>query len=115
MHDEFLHGVEEIYTEVTVAMNDRLNELKAAERMPEASGQSPLHASEYGDGARGNELQLQIVKIGTFDGDLLRWSEFRDVFIAMVHSRANVPKITKLHILRRSVTGDAKSAGSLAT
>uniref|UniRef100_A0A182RZZ0 CCHC-type domain-containing protein n=1 Tax=Anopheles funestus TaxID=62324 RepID=A0A182RZZ0_ANOFN len=52
-------------------------------------------------------LRLPKIELPTFDGDSTKWLTFRDRFVAMIDSSADIPNIMKLQYLLSSLKGDA--------
>lgn len=53
------------------------------------------------------ELKLPRMQIPKFSGSFDKWPEFRDLYIALVHSRKNIPKVQKLQYLKANLEGEA--------
>ncbi|XP_050077807.1 uncharacterized protein LOC126564758 [Anopheles maculipalpis] len=52
-------------------------------------------------------LRLPKIELPTFDGDSTKWLSFRDRFVSMIDSSADIPNIMKLQYLLSSLKGDA--------
>ncbi|XP_035908305.1 uncharacterized protein LOC118510506 isoform X1 [Anopheles stephensi] len=52
-------------------------------------------------------VRLPKIELPTFDGDSTKWLTFRDRFVAMIDSSADIPNIMKLQYLLSSLKGDA--------
>uniref|UniRef100_A0A182ND73 Integrase_H2C2 domain-containing protein n=1 Tax=Anopheles dirus TaxID=7168 RepID=A0A182ND73_9DIPT len=52
-------------------------------------------------------VRLPKIELPTFDGDSTKWLTFRDRFVAMIDSSADIPSILKLQYLLSSLKGDA--------
>lgn len=57
-----------------------------------------------------DDIKLPAVTIPTFDGNPTAWLPFRDLFIALIHSKNGMSKVTKMHYLKSSVSGVAADA-----
>lgn len=54
-----------------------------------------------------NSIKLPTIKLPTFDGNYLKWIEFRDSFESMINGNSDIPNINKFHYLRSSLEGNA--------
>ncbi|KAM8715038.1 hypothetical protein ACLKA7_002138 [Drosophila subpalustris] len=54
-----------------------------------------------------NDRNLPRITIPKFDGDILKWTQFFDMFVSMVHE-TNMPTIRKMWYLKTSVVGEAE-------
>lgn len=54
-----------------------------------------------------NSIRLPTISLPKFDGNYLKWLEFRDMFDSMVNSNESIPPINKFHYLRSSLEGSA--------
>ncbi|KAM8718867.1 hypothetical protein ACLKA7_001559 [Drosophila subpalustris] len=54
-----------------------------------------------------NDRNLPRITIPKFDGDILKWPQFFDMFVSMVHE-TNMPTIRKMWYLKTSVVGEAE-------
>lgn len=54
-----------------------------------------------------HEVKLPTIKLPNFDGNYLKWLEFRDTFDSLIHSNDNIPDISKFHYLRSCLEGGA--------
>lgn len=52
-----------------------------------------------------SELRLPPIQIPDFDGDLTNWIRFKDIFVAMVDSKANTSEVEKLEYLQSKLVG----------
>ena len=57
-----------------------------------------------------SEVKLPELKIPTFDGDKLKWTEFWDFFQVTVDQNNHLSNMEKFIYLKNSLTGDAKQA-----
>lgn len=53
-------------------------------------------------------LKLKPVDIPTFSGDYKKWLSFRSLFDSMVHDKAKISELEKMHYLKSCVGGDAE-------
>ncbi|XP_061724911.1 uncharacterized protein LOC133530870 [Cydia pomonella] len=56
------------------------------------------------------QIKLPTIKLPTFDGDHLKWLEFRDMFESLIHDNDHIPPMNKFHYLRSSLEGGAAVA-----
>ncbi|XP_062530746.1 uncharacterized protein LOC134200893 isoform X1 [Bombyx mori] len=54
-----------------------------------------------------SNIKLPTIKLPTFDGNYLKWLEFRDTFDSLIHSNETISDINKFHYLRSSLEGGA--------
>ncbi|CAG9137863.1 unnamed protein product [Plutella xylostella] len=54
-----------------------------------------------------NHIQLPIIKLPTFNGDYLKWLEFRDTFDSLINQNESIPDINKFHYLKSSLQDSA--------
>ncbi|XP_037877095.1 uncharacterized protein LOC119630738 isoform X2 [Bombyx mori] len=52
-------------------------------------------------------IKLPTINLPSFDGNYLKWLEFRDTFRSMVNENESIPKINKFHYLRSVLEGSA--------
>ncbi|XP_053690788.1 uncharacterized protein LOC128739335 [Sabethes cyaneus] len=52
--------------------------------------------------------RLPKIDLPWFNGDFSRWLSFRDTFVSMVHSNADIPTVAKLQYLMQSLEGEAR-------
>jgi len=45
-------------------------------------------------------MNLPKINLPTFDGDKIKWENFRDLFKILVHNINNIPIIKKMHYLK---------------
>ena len=55
-------------------------------------------------------MKLPKLSLPTFDGNVLHWQEFWDVFDAAVHQQTAISDVTKFGYLKGSLRGSAASA-----
>lgn len=54
-----------------------------------------------------SNIKLPTIKLPTYDGNYLKWLEFRDTFESLIHSNDSISDINKFHYLRSSLEGGA--------
>ncbi|XP_045450168.1 uncharacterized protein LOC123658922 [Melitaea cinxia] len=54
-----------------------------------------------------NTIKLPTIKLPNFDGNYLKWLEFRDTFDSLINSNDTIPTINKFHYLRSALEGSA--------
>lgn len=108
-HEELLTGVENNYTAIRAALVRAIEEVREEERS--VSNQS-VHQQPLV-----NELRLGKVNIPKFAGEFHKWIPFRDMYLSLVHGKANLSTAVKYTILMESLTGEARQviAGFLPT
>lgn len=52
-------------------------------------------------------VKLPTIKLPTFDGNHLKWLEYRDTFESLIHNNESITSISKFHYLRASLEGGA--------
>jgi hypothetical protein len=68
------------------------------------SSSSSMTAQNNQEGSR---IQLSKIQIPNFNGDILCWITFRDIFKSLVHDNVNITNIERYHYLLSSVSGSA--------
>ncbi|XP_052901349.1 uncharacterized protein LOC128307507 [Anopheles moucheti] len=65
--------------------------------------------SSSGSASFGGPMQLRLPKIElpSFNGEATKWLTFKDRFISMIHSAAEIPAVMKLQYLLASLVGEA--------
>ncbi|XP_036345958.1 uncharacterized protein LOC118755513 [Rhagoletis pomonella] len=56
-----------------------------------------------------HEIRLPHIQIPEFDGTYTEWIRFRDLFEAMIHTRANLSDVERFEYLQTRLKGDALS------
>ena len=54
-------------------------------------------------------VELPDIKFPTFDGNFLKWPQFRENFIVLIRNNSALPHVNKIHYLRSSLLGEAKT------
>jgi hypothetical protein len=54
-----------------------------------------------------NSIKLPTINLAKFDGNYLKWLEFRDTFDSLINDNESIPLINKFHYLRSSLEGGA--------
>lgn len=54
-----------------------------------------------------NSIKLPTINLPTFDGNYLKWLEFRDTFESLINLNDSISDINKFHYLRTSLEGSA--------
>ncbi|XP_055708946.1 uncharacterized protein LOC129805203 [Phlebotomus papatasi] len=52
-------------------------------------------------------VKLEAITVPTFDGKYTKWTDFKSLFISIVHENPNLPDSQKFHYLRKALVGDA--------
>lgn len=52
-------------------------------------------------------IPLPKIELPTFDGDLLEWRSYRDIFVSLVHDNTLIGDAQRFHFLLASLKGDA--------
>lgn len=63
--------------------------------------------SMHGSCHQHSAIKLPTINLPSFDGNYLKWLEFRDTFESLIHSNDSIPNINKFHYLRSSLEGGA--------
>lgn len=68
------------------------------------------HTQENGEVSRGNNncprVKLPKIELPSFDGNLLEWNSFNDLFSALVDKNPNLSKVEKLQYLKSTLKGE---------
>ncbi|XP_055591255.1 uncharacterized protein LOC129743295 [Uranotaenia lowii] len=54
-------------------------------------------------------VKLPQIKLQTFSGDVDEWLSFRDLFLSLIHTKADLPNVEKFHYLKGCLAGEAKA------
>lgn len=54
-----------------------------------------------------HNIKLPTIKLPSFDGNYIKWLEFRDTFDSLINSNNSIQTISKFHYLRSSLEGSA--------
>lgn len=55
----------------------------------------------------GPTIALPKIELPKFDGDVVQWCSFRDMFSSLVHNNQNISDIERFHFLKSSLSGPA--------
>lgn len=64
-------------------------------------------ASSCNAAASQNVIPLPKIELPHFDGDLLEWRSYRDIFVSLVHDNTFIGDAQRFHFLLASLKGDA--------
>lgn len=79
----------------------------ALEKLKAAAKESVVIISEIDQRASTSpKLNLPTINLPVFSGSYLEWISFRDLFITLIHNVPSIPKVTKHHYLKSSLTGE---------
>lgn len=57
---------------------------------------------------RNNEINLPKIEMPTFDGTVLSWESFRDLYVSIIHNRTDLSDIRKFQYLKSCMRGAAE-------
>ncbi|KAH9638531.1 hypothetical protein HF086_006473 [Spodoptera exigua] len=80
---------------------EKLNPVNVKSQLPSQSNES--------------SVKLPTIKLPVFDGSYLKWLEFRDTYLSLIHENASIQDINKFHYLRASLEGSASEALGIPT
>ncbi|XP_065091455.1 uncharacterized protein LOC135712392 [Ochlerotatus camptorhynchus] len=92
------------YYGVKSFLMDKIKELQK----PQALEQS-IRAGEGSTSATIDHVRLPQIKLHTFNGNIDEWLSFRDLFMSLIHWKAELPEVEKLHYLKGCLQGEAKA------
>lgn len=95
-NDEY-SAIELLYTQHCGALTEMLPVLKI--------GDAPI-AQTVHNGT--SNIPLPRIAVPKFNGSSLEWESFRDMFVAIIHTKAELSNVQKLHYLKCSLTGEAE-------
>ncbi|XP_062557280.1 uncharacterized protein LOC134222153 [Armigeres subalbatus] len=75
---------------------------------PPALNQSTRNL-EAADQATMERVRLPQIVLQTFDGNIDDWLSFRDLYLSLIHRKADLPEVEKFHYLKGCLAGEAKS------
>ncbi|XP_055589329.1 uncharacterized protein LOC129741616 [Uranotaenia lowii] len=94
----------ETYYDAKAAMLERVKEIEQesstvhqSTRMMDSSLQPTVE-----------HVKLPQIKLQQFDGNVDEWLSFRDLYMSLIHTKADLPDIEKFHYLKGCLAGEAK-------
>lgn len=107
--DQYLEEVELVYVEAISMYQNKIETLIKYEK--ERTGiDNRVNASASGGQqliTATQELTLERIPLPKFNGDFVKWNEWRAMFDSLVHNKAKLTTTEKFHYLKSSVTDDA--------
>ena len=100
---ELLLDLKEIAARLQARLNKGLRQKERAERQPLEKREEPVEQQPN------SWMKLLKLNLPTFDGNLLHWQEFWDIFDSVVHHQ-DISNVTKFSYLKNSLRGAASSA-----
>ncbi|XP_052895596.1 uncharacterized protein LOC128302785 [Anopheles moucheti] len=104
----------ETYLQERCEMDNVYRKIKGFLLQKQPCEANPLNASVLfantsvgASGHSGPSLRLPKIGLPSFDGDSTKWLSFRDRFVSMIDSSAEIPTIMKLQYLLSSLKGEA--------
>ncbi|XP_053663830.1 uncharacterized protein LOC128712990 [Anopheles marshallii] len=104
----------ETYLQERCEMDNVYRKIKGFLLQKQPCEANPLNASVLfantsvgSSGHSGPSLRLPKIGLPSFDGDSTKWLSFRDRFVSMIDSSAEIPPIMKLQYLLSSLKGEA--------
>ncbi|XP_062541585.1 uncharacterized protein LOC134209604 [Armigeres subalbatus] len=64
---------------------------------------------EAADQATMERVRLPQIVLQTFDGNIDDWLSFRDLYLSLIHRKADLSEVEKFHYLKGCLAGEAKS------
>ncbi|XP_055591260.1 uncharacterized protein LOC129743299 [Uranotaenia lowii] len=92
------------YYNAKASMLERIKQLEAST--------SVLHSTRIMDSSMQptiEHVRLPQIKIQTFDGNIDQWLSFRDLYLSLIHTKADLPEIEKFHYLKGCLAGEARA------
>ncbi|XP_055613091.1 uncharacterized protein LOC129759623 [Uranotaenia lowii] len=92
------------YYNAKASMLERIKELEV--------NSSVLHSTRIMDSSIQptiEHVRLPQIKLQTFDGDIDQWLSFRDLYLSLIHTKADLPEVEKFHYLKGCLTGEARA------
>ncbi|XP_053686628.1 uncharacterized protein LOC128736171 [Sabethes cyaneus] len=102
-------------TKDRIAFEDRYYEMKAflVDKIKELQDPGTLEQSVRGTEttmvASGDHVRLPQIKLQSFGGNIDEWLSFRDLFTSLIHRKADLSEVEKLHYLKGCLEGEAKA------
>lgn len=101
---------EDEYHTTHVPLGDTLSEqYYMIMAISDAIQDSPTSSTYVASVHDSSHIQLPKIQIPSFDGDILSWISFRDIFLSLVHNNNALSNIEKFHYLLSAVTGSARA------
>lgn len=93
--------------EIIKASGAMLSIKKREERRKEDSTLAACSTLNASGGYSHHKPNLPRISIPTFNGDWLKWSQFRDTYESLIHNEPTLTKVEKFHYLAGSLKGEA--------
>jgi len=107
-------GIVELLLDTREIMGRLQARLNRVLRSRERSGRRPLPNTSQDESRskQGPNPQMKLPKLDlpTFNGDLLSWQEYWDIFSSSIHQQAGISDVVKFSYLKSSLRGAAASA-----
>ncbi|XP_055604819.1 uncharacterized protein LOC129753050 [Uranotaenia lowii] len=94
----------ESYYDAKATMLERIKELEQETTISHQS--TRLHDSSMHPTTE--HVKLPQIKLQLFDGNVDEWLSFRDLYLSLIHTKADLPDIEKFHYLKGCLAGEAK-------
>lgn len=88
--------------------NNANEEMAAGQRANGAENNNNANINQPEPTFRNKNIQLEPIKLPTFDGDYTKWSEWRSSYDSLVHTSQEVTSSHKFHILKSRLSGSAE-------
>ncbi|XP_055527284.1 uncharacterized protein LOC129719894 [Wyeomyia smithii] len=113
-HEEY-EAEEDSLTKERIIFEDRYYEMKASlidrikERREPGTSEQSIRGAETTLVSSGEHVRLPQIKLQSFDGDIDEWLSFRDLFTSLIHWKADLSEVKKLHYLKGCLEGEAEA------
>ncbi|CAH1725392.1 unnamed protein product [Aphis gossypii] len=105
-------GLHDDFKDTDLLITDEVEELIGRIRMifetirPTTSVTNRMPRPECGASA-GTAIALPKIELPKFDGDVVQWCSFRDMFCSLVHDNQSISDIERFHFLKSCLSGPA--------
>lgn len=94
-----------LFNEVDILLTDEMEELCGHIRMvAEAVKTTPSETRQRADQERlvqsGTSITLPKIELPKFNGDVVQWCSFRDMFLSLVHNNQNISDMERFYFLK---------------
>eukprot|EP00102_Acyrthosiphon_pisum_P018371 XP_008190100.1 PREDICTED: uncharacterized protein LOC103311961 [Acyrthosiphon pisum] len=105
-------GLQDDFNDTDLLLTDEVEELVGRIRMVfetirPTSGVTKQMPRQESGALSGSNIVLPKIELPKFDGDVVQWCSFRDIFCSLVHNNQHYSDIERFHVLRSSLVGPA--------
>lgn len=99
------------FDKVDILLTDEMEELCGRIRMVaeaiKTTSETNKNACQERLVQSGTNIALPKIELPKFDGDVVQWCSFRDMFLSLVHNNQNISDIERFHFFKSCLSGPA--------